>query len=876
MKDIIVRKGVTGFILCVLVGVAAIPSTNTIDSGSPLRYEQGGMTECMSYKFSFIPPSVGTTETADATFLEIDMPGCIGLGRQPGDPILPVKFIQLLLPPQEAVDSVTVTGSPVELRSSGKDLTKERVYPSQEEVPVGSATPSEFVMNEEVYSSHELYPAVSYGEYHIGYSHGYAILDMALQPVQLIPAEGRLFYYPEMTITISLQKTGSVNPFFRGTPEDETWVKSLVSNPEVAVRFVDLPTLEYPGGLCDPADNYDYVIITTTQNGLDYWDTSGSTPYNWESLMQRHMSDGLLCTLVTVQDINACSDYWNTSSSLFNDSQAHIREFCRDAYEDWETQYVLVAGDSNTIPARQLYYEYEGNVDSDLYWSNLDNTFNADHDNQWGEEGDNGFDAYSELFLGRVPCDVPQDVSNWLTKSFYYVNSSDADYLENCGFYAYGMGFPGYTESDDMIDFAAIKGTDNWLGPDPEQYPGWLGFLFGFETWNDNNPDNGFNLSVRWTNCDPNPGWQYGEPIAEFRDAINDDTVTLITGIGHADSEMVLDVFKSDWESMYHNTKPFFMIDLGCHSGDFDSSDDGVLDSMLFHSDTTLAFGCLFATGYSWGSAYDTNSSDALQTKLFWDYFLDLANNSQNIFHWQLGKGLAWSKDIMAPTLNWTYSSSPGSWRGTIEGRLLFADPAQRLRSPRDVNLPPYFTTMKWSPDTGLTLSATDPEGEDVLYMIDWGDGTITQWLGPYPSGMEETFTHTWSAPGDYSIRARAKDIWNAVSEWSDPLLVHIPNASLNITIHGGLGITVKIKNIGDENLTNVTCNIGLSGFILVGKSTTSGTDILPAMKTMTIFSLIVGFGRTTISVNATCVEGATAEKTAKGFVLGIFVLGLK
>jgi hypothetical protein len=881
MKDVLVRKGAAGFILFVLVGVAAIPLMSTIDRGSPLGFEQGGTTEQLTYTFSFVPPTVGTIETAYGSFTKIALPGCLVMGEQPGNPMLPVKFIQLLLPPQETVDAVTVTGSSVELRSSGRDLTREHVFPSQKEVPAGSAAPSWFVMNEEVYSSHDLYPTVPYGSYHIGFSHGYAILDIALQPVQLIPAEGRLFYYPEMTVTVNLQKTGYVNPFFRGTPEDEAWVKSLVSNPDVAVRYSGLQRSGYPGGLCDPSDHYDYVIITTTQNFLDHWNVSDDTPYNWDSLMEKHMYDGLLSKLVTIQDINACPDYWNTTYyPLFNDTQAHIREFCKDAYEDWGTNYVLIAGDSDTIAARQLYYEYEGNVDSDLYWSNLDNTFNADHDNQWGEEGDSGFDPYSELFIGRVPCDVPQDVSNWLTKSFYYADSTDPDYLENGGFFASNTGWPpGGDGGDTMIDFAAINGTDHWYGSDPGQWPGFLGFLYGFATWNTVHPDNAFNLSVRWTaGYPPNPGWNWAEDAAAaFRNVINNDSVTLITGVGHADGQMSLDVYEYDWQTLYHNTKPFFIIDLGCHCGDFDASNDGVLDTMLFDSNQTLAFGCLFATGYSWGGFQGTNSSDCLQTKLFWDYFFDLANNSQSTDNWQLGKGVAWSKDIMAPTLNWTYSGAPGSWRGTIEDRLLFADPAQLLKPPRDQNNPPYISFLRWYPNVGLEVSATDPDGffEKVFIQIDWGDGTITDWLGPYHSDELVTLTHTWAMPGDYIVKARAKDVHDAVSGWS-AIVVHIPDTSLAISIRGGLGITVKINNTGSDNATNVKCAIGLSGFILMGKSMTRDMDIILPGKTITIRAFILGFGRTTVDVNATSAEGAIAEKTAKGYVLGVFVFGLQ
>jgi hypothetical protein len=863
MKDILVRKSASAFILFVLIGVAVIPLTSTTIRGND---SPGSSTEQLTYTFSFAPPIVGAIQSAGETFTKIDTPGCLALGSQPGYPTLPVKFIQLLLPPQETVDTVTVTGLPVELRHSGTDVARQRVYPYQQEVPIGSDAPTNVALNVEVYNSHNLYPALPYGEYHVGYSHGYAVFSMALQPVQLIPADGRLFYYPELKVTVSLHKIGYVNSYFRGTPEDEAWVKSLVSNPEVTVQYPGLAKAGYPGGLCDPSDHYDYVIVTTTANGLDHWEIGGTLTYNWTSLMNQHMSEGLSCTLVTVQDINACPDYWNSSYyPLFNDSQAHIREFCRDAYEDWGTSYVLIAGDADTIPARQLYYEYEGGVDSDLYWSNLDNSFNADHDNQWGEEGDNGFDTYSELFIGRVTCDTPQDVSNWLTKSLYYATSCDADYLENCGFYEGNSGWGG--KGGAMIDYAAINGTNHWF----------FGFLYGFTTWNAVNPTNAFNLSVRWTTgSPPSPGWTYNPNAwVGFQDAINNDSVTLITGVGHADSQMSLDVYDSDWQTLYHNTKPFFICDMGSHCGDFDAG-DGILDTMLFHSNTSLAFGCLYNTGYGWGSFDDlANSSDLALTKLFWDYYLDIANNSQSTSNWQLGKGLAWAKDTMAPSLNWSYL---GGWRGTIEDRLLFADPAQLLKTPHEQNHPPYISWLQWNPNIGLEVSATDPDGffETVYIQIDWGDGTVTDWLGPYHSDEYVTLTHEWATPGGYIVKARAKDVHEAVSDWT-AITVHIPDTSLAISIRGGLGITAKITNTGDEDINLTSSGITLTGgFIMFDHSFSGMPAVLRAGKSMWDKEFLGGFGNITICVNVTCADGMTVQKNATGFLFGVFVFGMK
>ena len=92
----------------------------------------------------------------------------------------------------------------------------------------------------------------------------------------------------------------------------------------------------------------------------------------------------------------------------------------------------------------------------------------------------------------------------------------------------------------------------NGLGPTPDQFPSWVGFQFGFETWNEVNPGNQFNLSVKYTEApSPNPGWS-GAGVTGFRNAINNDLVTIISGIAHADNQMSLDVYADDWETLYH------------------------------------------------------------------------------------------------------------------------------------------------------------------------------------------------------------------------------------------------------------------------------------------------------------------------------------
>lgn len=79
-------------------------------------------------------------------------------------------------------------------------------------------------------------------------------------------------------------------------------------------------------------------------------------------------------------------------------------------------------------------------------------------------------------------------------------------------------------------------------------------------------------------------------------------------------------------------------------------------------------------------------------------------------------------------------------------------------------------------------VSTTDPDGEDVYYKIDWGDGTCSDWLGPNASGEEVTVKHTWTSDATFNIRAKAKDINGYQTRWSDPFTfvapVEIPGSS--------------------------------------------------------------------------------------------------
>jgi len=69
----------------------------------------------------------------------------------------------------------------------------------------------------------------------------------------------------------------------------------------------------------------------------------------------------------------------------------------------------------------------------------------------------------------------------------------------------------------------------------------------------------------------------------------------------------------------------------------------------------------------------------------------------------------------------------------------------------------------------------TDPFDLDLYYLFDWGDGNISEWIGPYNSGDECSTPYTWQDTGNYDIRVKAKNINGSESVWSDPLPIEIP-----------------------------------------------------------------------------------------------------
>lgn len=100
-----------------------------------------------------------------------------------------------------------------------------------------------------------------------------------------------------------------------------------------------------------------------------------------------------------------------------------------------------------------------------------------------------------------------------------------------------------------------------------------------------------------------------------------------------------------------------------------------------------------------------------------------------------------------------------------------------KIQGINDPSQPPVITgpsSGKPGKEYVYSFTAADPEENEVYYLIDRGDDTTSDWMGPYLSGEEVTKSHTWAKKGVYVIQAKAKDLEGNESDWGQ-LTVTMP-----------------------------------------------------------------------------------------------------
>jgi hypothetical protein len=160
--------------------------------------------------------------------------------------------------------------------------------------------------------------------------------------------------------------------------------------------------------------------------------------------------------------------------------------------------------------------------------------------------------------------------------------------------------------------------------------------------------------------------------------------------------------------------------------------------------------------------------------------------------------------------------------------------------------------------------SASDPNGDQVKYIFDWGDGNTSE--TPFVnSGKIASASHTWSSAGTYLVKTQAIDNKSASSNWSNTLKIIInakpPHPPSTPSIPSGTSIgsvntsysysTSAIDPGGDQ--VKYTFNWG------DGK--TSETDFVDSGISGTSSHTWINEGTYYVKARATNIKGASSEK---------------
>ncbi len=763
------------YFVCVLVGTVLISHLTILIIASPSE-ENNSIIECSIY---FEEPSIRKINLGGSKFTTIDVKDCIS-SAESGEPVLPFYPASVLIPPDSNIKDIKITN--YNFKKLSFDFKNSPIIPQQEILPYSSEKNSkEFVINKTKYNLDKPVFENIFSNEGIGFCRGYKILNLNIYPVKYIPKKGLLYYTDRVNIKITLEKNNNENfenNFLRNNKNDQNFIKTIVENPysidtynEETVMTMENNenTFDYTDGICNSDQNFEYVIIT--KNSLS--DTNGYRYELSDLVSHRENYSNLNATIVTVEEIDSCNSYWN-ETAVFNDTQAHIREFCKDAYLNWNTQYILLAGDWDSIESHKivpyrLFTDRDETQDyntmaSDMYYSHLDGDWYYDSNNIWGGGKNGANDLYGELYIGRITCNSPETVSNAVYKIINYDtnNSYRNSWLRSVGFFGGDLGSQWDVTSKDYLEELRL-GTDTYRT------------FTGFEEWNENKTDD-FDTTERIYHKDIGSSY-----LNDFDSSIENDESSIINHLGHTSVNSPFELI--NWESRY-NSKPFFGFSQGCISGRFHDGESGC-EKLICSNEKRHAYALVLNTGYGYGSGSSTNGPSHYINCYFFDYFL--RDQSENKENWQLGKAMLYAKDKIASVIN----SRSHAWCYAWYSANFFGDPAQTLKidnqnNPPEIqnenpldgsvdvsidlsNLSIYISdsnsdslswTIETSPNIGNSLNENDIDGIKKCNISNLNYNTLYNWYVNCTDGI------IWTN-NSYSFTTREK---------------YIPSSPLNFT----------------------------------------------------------------------------------------------
>jgi len=328
---------------------------------------------------------------------------------EPGEPLLPVISGNVLIPADARLKRIVL--KQVQWQEIATGL---KIYPVQPPRPISQFNSVPFVQpKSEVYESNLPYPAEALTQVPAGTKSGFKIAGFLFCPFKYYPQSGKLLLATGAELEIEYEQsstpTAVLTPAqFQLFSED---VAHLIMNKKDINRFSPV-VLEL--------DREELDVVVVTSSAL----TSAVSPF--ADYLKRK---GYFTEVMPTETI-----YARYSG---RDDQEKIRNMLKDYYAHRGLKYVILAGDVQHVPCRYGYLPSSPyNVPADLYYSDLDGTWDANNNSQFGEYSYSNFnpdsvDLYSDIVVGRLPFDDASNCANFLKKDTIYELHPDTTYLHN-------------------------------------------------------------------------------------------------------------------------------------------------------------------------------------------------------------------------------------------------------------------------------------------------------------------------------------------------------------------------------------------------------------------------------------------------------------
>ncbi len=314
----------------------------------------------------------------------------------------------------------------------------------------------------DVYGSFVPYPLDLAEPVSAGSARGVRLLNFRINPVQYIGIRQQLIVYRTVQVQLEVSPLDGLaasnirkrqRPGHRWSKQQREvdWVKRTIINPEDFNDFyltasssnawedTDLNAFNPTDMPSTDRSPVELVVITNNTTTL------GTSATGMEDAFDRIAEWKTRAGVPTVvKTVDWIRDNYNGV-----DTQERIRNFIIDAYEKWSTDYILIGGDSDVVPARRIIYAGDPNPPADIYYAGLDGDMNFDGDRWFGESnfevGQN--DPFHDVWIGRVPADDPAQAEAFVDKLFQYTFvPGQADSLPSDAFYSKALLATGFVE----------------------------------------------------------------------------------------------------------------------------------------------------------------------------------------------------------------------------------------------------------------------------------------------------------------------------------------------------------------------------------------------------------------------------------------------